>query len=453
MRTELDDASIRDFRANVRGKVLLPGETGYDQARKVWNGMIDRHPAIIAQCTGASDVIQSILFAKLNNLTLAVRGGGHSASGNAVCERGLMIDLSPMKGIRVDPLHRTARAEPGVLLSEFDRECQAFGLATTAGVVPTTGIAGLTLGGGVGFLARKHGLACDNLLSVDVVTAKGELLSASQSENPDLFWGVRGGGGNFGVVTSFEYRLHQVGPQVLGGSIVYPFDQAKKVLTAFSDYSLSAPDDLAVNAILLTLPSREHAVLLQVCYVGAPENADEVLRPLLLFGSPIAVDIKPISYLEMQAGGEAVFPYGQQYYWKSGFVRQITTTAIETLIELFPSVSSPRSLIVYQQYGGAITRVPQGQTAFANRDAEYDFLVISIWTDPGEAAVHIEWARNAWKAMQTFTTGSFYVNNLLDEDNSKVRVTYGQNWSRLAALKRTYDPQNLFALNANVPPT
>jgi FAD/FMN-containing dehydrogenase len=448
-----NEAAIRDLRASVRGAILRPGEDGYDRARRVWNGMIDKRPALIARCAGAADVIQAVQFARANSLLLSVRGGGHSAAGNAVCDAGLMIDLSAMRGIRVEPSRRTARAEPGVLLGEFDRETQAFGLATTAGVVSTTGIAGLTLGGGVGFLGRQHGLACDNLLSVDLVTADGRLITASASENPDLFWGIRGGGGNFGVVTSFEYRLHPVGPTVLAGGVVYPFDQAREVLRFYAEYSLAAPDELAVDAILATSPAGQLVVIISACYIGSIEKGERVLRPLRAFGKPVADDIGPISYTEVQRRTDAIFPHGLQYYWKSGFVTHIGAAAIDTLVDRFPTVSSPKSLFVYQQYGGAVGRIGQTETAFAHRQAQYDFLVISVWSNPAESESHIRWARESWDLMQPFTTGAFYVNNLLDEDEARIRAAYGGNWERLVALKNKYDPTNLFRLNANVRPT
>ena len=364
-----------------------------------------------------------------------------------------MIDLSAMKGIRVNPSRRVARAEPGVLLGEFDRETQAFGLATTAGVVSTTGIAGLTLGGGIGFLGRKYGLACDNLLSVDIVTADGRLVTASASENSDLFWGIRGGGGNFGVVTSFEYRLHPVGPTVLGGGIIYPFDKAKEVLRFYSEYSLAAPDELAVNAVLMTSPAGQLVVVISICYIGSMQEGERVLHPLRNFGKPEADDIGPVSYIDVQHGADALFPHGLQYYWKSGFVTRISASAIDTLIERFPTVSSPRSLVVFQQYGGAVGRVRQAETAFAHRHAQYDFLIVSVWSNPSESGSHIRWARESWNMMQPFTTGAFYVNNLLDEDEPRVRAAYGQNLDRLVTLKSKYDPTNLFRLNANVRPT
>jgi FAD/FMN-containing dehydrogenase len=290
-------------------------------------------------------------------------------------------------------------------------------------------------------------------LSVEIVTANGRLVTASASENPDLFWGIRGGGGNFGVVTSFEYRLHPVGPTVLGGSIVYPFDRAKEVLTFYSEYSLAAPDELAVNAILMTSPAGQLVVVISICYIGSIQEGERALRPLRKFGKPQADSIGPVSYLDVQRGADGLFPHGLQYYWKSGFVTRISNSAIETLVERFPTVSSPRSLVVFQQYGGAVERVGQAETPFAHRHAQYDFLIISVWSNSSESESHIRWARESWNMMQPFTTGAFYVNNLLDEDEPRVRAAYGQNLDRLVTLKNKYDPANLFRLNANVPPT
>jgi FAD/FMN-containing dehydrogenase len=415
--------------------------------------MINKKPAAIVRCAGAADVLQAVNFAREGGFLVSVRGGGHSASGSAICDDGIMIDLSPMKSIRVEPRRETARAEPGVLLGEFDRETQAFGLATTAGVVSTTGIAGLTLGGGIGRLGRKYGLACDNLLSVDVVTADGRLLTASTSENPDLFWGVRGGGGNFGICTSFDYQLHPIGPTVLGGAILFPFDQAKQVLSFYSDYSISAPDELSADAVLMTSPEGERVVAISVCYIGEFEDGERVLRPLRTFGHPLADQIGPVSYVELQRGADPLFPNGLHFYWKSGFVTQMGAASIDTLVEHFPSVSSPRSLVVFQQYGGAAGRIAPGETAFVHREAQYDFIVASVWSDPAETERHIGWARRIWDLMRPFTTGAFYLNNLCDEDEERVRVAYGDNFKRLVALKNKYDPENFFRLNANIKPS
>lgn len=453
MNAPLSETTIGDLRASARGAVLRPGDAQYDHARKVWNGMINRKPAVIVRCAGAADVMHAVQFARDNKLLLSVRGGGHSASGNAVCDGGLMIDLSPMKSIRVDSSRKTARAEPGVLLGEFDRETQAFGLATTAGVVSTTGIAGLTLGGGIGRLGRKYGLACDNLLSVDVVTADGRLLTASATENPDLFWGVRGGGGNFGVCTSFEYRLHPVGPTVLGGAIIYPFDQSKQILRFYSEYSKTAPDELSADAVLMTSPEGQLVVAISVCYIGAFEDGERVLRPLRAFGQPLADQIGRVSYIELQRGADALFPPGFHFYWKSGFVTEISDANIDALVEHFPSVSSPRSLVVFQQFGGAVGRISRDETAFAHRHAQYDFIIASVWSDPAESERHVGWARRTWDLMRSFTSGAFYLNNLCDEDEERVRAAYGDNFERLVLIKDKYDPMNLFRLNANVRPT
>ncbi len=452
MSADLNKASIRDLRRRVRGSILLPGEDGYDRARRVRNGMIDKRPALIVRCAGAADVVEAVGFARTNSLLTSVRGGGHSASGNAVCDDGIMIDLSAMKGIRVDPSRGIARAEPGVLLGEFDRETQAFDMATTAGVVSTTGMAGLTLGGGIGFLGRRYGLACDNLLSIDLVTADGRLITASADENSDLFWGIRGGGGNFGIATSFEYRLHRVGPMVLGGSVVYSFDKARNVLKFYREYSRAAPDELSVNMALATSPDGGLVAAISICYIGSIQEGERVLAPLRKFGDPQACTIGPVSYLDVQRAGDRSFPHGLQYYWKSGFVIQISDAAIDALVERFPTVSSPLSLVGFQHYGGAVERIGQAETAFAHREAQYDFLIISKWSDRTESESHVGWARQTWQMMQQFTTGGFYVNNLLDEDASRIRAAYGGNFERLVALKRKYDPTNLFRLNANVPP-
>ncbi|HYU19383.1 MAG TPA: FAD-binding oxidoreductase [Chloroflexota bacterium] len=443
---------VQEFEAALRGELLRPGDEGYDSVRKVWNGMIDHRPALIVRCAGVADVIAAVKFAPQRNLLVSVRGGGHNIAGKAVCDGGLMIDLSPMKGIHVDPVGRTARAEGGVTLGELDHETQAFGLATTVGIVPTTGIAGLTLGGGVGRIGRKYGLACDNLLSVDLVTADGRFLRASISENADLFWGVRGGGGNFGIVTSFEYRLHPVGPVVLGGPIMYPLQKAREGLKLYTELTRAAPDELAADALLVTAPDGERILAIAVCYIGPIEHGRRILEPLRKFGPPVSDQIGPIAYAQLQASGEAFFPTGLHYYWKTHFLTNISAEAIDAVVAHFSTVPSPRSVVGFQQYGGAISRVGRAETAFWHRDAQYDFLPVSIWSDPAESSRQIQWIRQLWDLMQPFARG-VYVNNLGEEGEDQVRVAYGDNYDRLVALKTKYDPTNFFRLNSNIRPT
>ena len=425
----------------------------YDEARRVWNGMVDKKPAIIVRCAAAGDVVEAVDFARDHGLLVSVRGGGHNVAGSAVCEGGLMIDLSSMKGIQVDPERRTARAEAGLVLGEFDAATQAFGLATTMGVNSDTGISGLTLGGGFGKLGRKHGLACDNLLAADIVTADGRLLRASATENADLFWGLRGGGGNFGIATAFEYRLHPVGPTVLAGSVVYDYEQAREALRFYYEFSSNAPDELSADAALLTAPSGQRLLGISVCYSGALDEGERVVRPLRAYGAPLEDTVAPIPYLQVQSAADSTFPRGRRYYWKAQFLREITDGAIDTLLTAYATAPSVRALAVLQQVGGAIGRVPMPETAYAQRSASYDCFPISIWEDPADDEANIRWARELWTAMRPFSTGGVYVNNLGDEGEDRVRAAYGSNYDRLVALKTKYDPTNFFRLNQNIKPT
>jgi len=448
----LEESVAEKLKASLRGELLRPGDQTYDESRKVWNGMIDHRPALIARCAGVADVIGTVTFARDNDLLVSVRGGGHNIAGKAVCTGGLMIDLSQMRTVAVDPLNRTARVEGGATLGELDGATQASGLATTAGVVTHTGVAGLTLGGGVGRLARKYGLACDNLLSVDLVTADGRVVRTSATENPDLFWGVRGAGANFGVVTSFEFQLHPVGPGVLGGVVVHPLEKAREALRFYYEYSQSAPDELSADAFFLTSPDGHPVFAISVCYIGSMEQGERVLEPLRRFGPPLADEVGPVAYTELQAAGDAFFPVGLHYYWKSHFLEEIADDAIEATVSHFASAPSPRSLIAFQQFGGAVSRVAHSETAFRHRDVQYDNFAASIWTDPRESEMQQQWVREWWDMMSPCSIGAEYVNNLGEEGEERVRAAYGDNYERLVALKNKYDPTNFFRLNANIRP-
>ena len=451
----LDSAAVSGFAEGLRGDVLQPGDEGYDAARMVWNGMIDKHPALIARCAGVSDVISSVHFARRNGLLVAVRGGGHNVAGNAVCDGGIVIDLSPMNGIRVDPIARTARAEAGATWGHLDHETQAFGLATTGGTVSTTGIAGLTLGGGLGWLMGTQGLACDNLLSADVITADGTLLTASPTENPDLFWGVRGGGGNFGVVTSFEYRLHPVG-QILGGLATYPLDRATELLESYRELTSSAPDELGIVFGLLSAEDGTPQVAILVCYNGPVEAGERLLQPLLECATPIASDIVPRPYLEMQTMLDEVNPPGLLNYWKSGFLKELSAPGIETIVSRFAGVTSRRTVVLVEHVGGAVTRVGPDETAFSHRHSPCNLMIVSRWTDPAESEVHIRWTREFWDAMQPYVAEGVYVNYLGEnEGEDRVVAAFGgaDKYRRLVALKNKYDPTNLFRQNQNIVPT
>ena len=450
----LDEALVQDLGVAFRGDLLRPGDDDYDGARAVWNAMISRMPVLIARCTGAADVVRAVQFARANNLLVSVRGGGHSVAGHATCDGGVMIDLSGMKGIRVDPAARTVRAEPGLTWGEFDRETQAFGLATTGGIVPSTGIAGVTLGGGFGYLMRRYGLACDNLLSVDVVTADGELRIASETQNPELFWGIRGGGGNFGIVTSFEYRVHPVGPTVLGGLILHPLSAAGAAMRFYREFTSTAPDELTTYFACLTTPEGDRLVGFAVSYCGPLEEGEAVVRPLRQFGAPIDDTVGRMSYVELQALDGPLYPPGRLNYWKSSFVHDLSDAAIDTIIAHFEAVPSPLSIVALEQLGGAVSRVGMDATAFNERSAPYSFIITSQWTDPAESGRNIRWTRDLWDAMRPFESEAAYVNYLGAEEQDRIRAAYGaEKYERLVALKNTYDPTNLFRLNQNINPT
>ncbi len=451
----LSEAAVQDLQTTLRGQLLRPSDDGYDEARMVWNAMIDRKPGFIVRCAGVSDVINSVNLAREHNILVAVRGGGHSFAGNAVCDGGMVIDLSRMKGVRVDPAKRTGRAEGGVLWIEFDRETQAFGLATTGGTNSDTGIAGLTLGGGHGWLGGKYGLTCDNLLSADVVTADGRFLTASDSENPDLFWGLRGGGGNFGVVTSFEYRLHPV-DSLLAGMVIHPIEKATEVLQFYRDFSSGAPDELSTVCGLLTSPEGQQVVAIVVCYNGPVPAGEEALRTLKQFGPPLADHIQPMAYLDVQTLIDPLTPPGRQNYEKAHFMEVISDDAIDAIISSFKRVTSPHSAVFFQQTGGEMRRGAGDKAAYSHRNANYNFIIFSAWLDPGESEVHIRWAREISEAIRPFSTGGVYVNDIgreVEEGAEQMRAAYGASYRRLVDLKNKYDPKNLFRHNQNIKPT
>ena len=451
--SRVEAAAVDGFKAALRGHVLRPGDDAYDEGRKLWNGMFDRRPALIARCAGTADVISAVTFARDHGLQVAVRGGGHSFPGHSVCDGGLVIDLSPMKGIRVDLAARTARAQPGAKWIEFDHETQAFGLATTGGTVSDTGIAGLTLGGGLGWLSGKHGLTVDNLISADVVTADGRLLAASATENPDLFWGLRGGGGNLGIATSFEYKLHEVGPTILGGMVAYPLDKTKEVLRFYRAFNQAAPDELTTYAGFINPPDSDTVVALICCYSGPIDKGEKVVRSLKSQGRPLLDALGPMPYVAQQSLFDGGFPTGAYYYTKGDFLADLTDEAIEVFAEYARTKPSPASGILVQTACGAASRVAPGAMAFAHRQFPYAPVIVSQWVDPADSEKNVGWARDFWRALHPFAGDGVYVNDLSHDDGDRVRIAYGSNYERLAALKKKYDPANFFHLNPNIKPS
>lgn len=453
--TAVNDASVQTFAAKLRGPLLRPGTTGYDEARGVWNLMIDRRPALIARCRGAADVIAAVNFARDTGLIVSVRGGGHNVAGNAVCDGGLMIDLSLMKSVRVDVEARAARAEPGVTWLDFDTETQAFGLATTGGVVSTTGIAGLTLGGGLGWLQGSYGLACDNLISADVVTADGRLVTASARENEDLFWGLRGGGGNFGVVTSFEYRLHPVGP-LYGGLLAYPLERARIVFETWEKTTRNIPDQLTTQFGLLTAPDGRKVSAVFVCFNGPKSDAERALRPLAELGEPLVNGLSVMTYADMQNVFTAGVAPRRRSYWKSHFVERVEGETIDLLMKAYQAAPAGPGGIVFEHMSGEVRRIAPGATAFPHRSARFNLLIIGLWNDPADDDARTRWVRDAWASTKPFSSGSVYVNYLdatADEGVERVKAAYGEEtYARLVRLKRKYDPKNLFRLNQNIAP-
>ena len=451
--TLLAEATVEEFQTSLRGPLLQPGDAGYDDARIVWNGMIDRRPALIARCAGVADVIQAVNFARDNHLLVSVRGGGHNITGNAVNDGGMVIDLSQMKGVRIDMAKRTARGEAGLTWGEYFHEIQAFGLASTGGVVSTTGISGLSLGGGLGWLMGKHGLTCDCLLSADMVTADGRFVTASATENSDLFWGLRGGGGNFGVVTSFEFQLYPVGPTVLGGMVIYPMAQAKEVLRFYREYARSCPDELTAWAALMTSPEGDPVVAILVNYMGDIAEGERLAEPVRKFGSPVADTIGPMTYCELNSMLDEAFPYGTvQRYWKSSFLKDLGDEVIDILVDGASNMLSPMSMVGFFHVHGTAARVGAEETAFGLREDQWDYDIISQWTDPTETDMHIKWTRDFFNRMEPFASG-VYVNHLGAEEADRIPEAYGTNYERLLALKNKYDPTNVFRLNQNIKPT
>jgi hypothetical protein len=457
-----DERALSELEASFAGELVSPDDATYDRHRAVWNGSIDRHPALIARCTRASDVSAAVTFARQTGLPLAVKGGGHSFPGQSVCDDGIVVDLGEMKGIAVDPQTRTATAEAGVLLGELDRETQAYGLAVPAGIVTHTGLAGLTLGGGIGWLQRKYGLTIDQLLSVDLITAEGEPVKASETENADLFWGVRGGGGNFGVVTRFEFRLNPLGPNVVSGPVFWPIEESPNVLRFYRDWIAAAPDDLMTIVIhrkappLPFIPPEFHGkpvVAVVCCYAGSVEEGEEVVAPLKAFGSPVLDLCEPKPFLEHQSMFDPSYPHGQWYYMRACDVAELSDEVIDITVEHAMRIRSPLTAFPIWQMGGAISRVGEGETAFSGRGAGHTFNITAATAGRDGFDEEREWVRDFWSALEPHHTSGVYVNFLMNEGEDRVREAYGtEKYDRLKALKRRYDPDNLFRLNQNIPP-
>jgi FAD/FMN-containing dehydrogenase len=449
------DADVEAFRALLHGDILGRDDPGYEDARRVFNAMIDRRPALIARPTDAEDIRRAVHFARENDLPFSVKGGGHSVAGSAVCEGGLMLDLSVLKEVQVDPKQRTAVAQPGLLLADIDRATQAVGLATPLGIISTTGIAGLTLGGGMGWLNGQYGLACDNLLAADIVTADGELRTVSTDQNADLFWAIRGGSGNFGVVTSFVYRLHPVGP-ILGGVVTFPAARAREALRLYHEVASTAPDALTTLASLGVDAEGGTTVSVTVCWCGPLDDGERVLRPLRAFGPPADDAIGMMPYTALQTAGDERYPPGRPHYWRACWLAELSDEAIAVMLHFAaerPTTATGHVTIALQQLHGAAARVDPAATAFPHRRDLYDLLILAQWSDPAEAEEHMAWTRAFFTAMQPFAERAVYVNDLGAEGEDRVREAYGVNYARLATIKATYDPTNLFRVNQNIRPT
>ena len=460
---ELDAEALQAFGMQMRGPVLTSEDPGYDEARTIWNGLIDRRPGIIAQCAGAADVVDAVKFARENDLVVSIKGGGHNVAGNAVNDGGIVIDLSPMRGVHVDPTSRTVRVQGGATLGDMDRETQLFGLAVPAGVVSTTGVAGLTLHGGAGHLRRKYGLTIDNLLSVDIVTADGELRRASATENEDLFWAVRGAGSNFGVVTSFEFQAHPIGPMVMVGAVFYPFEDVETLLPAWRDYVSSAPKELSAIALCWSVPGHEPfppehhgkpVFVVAGSYAGPVEEGESVVQPLRELGEPLIDLSGPWPWLGLQSGFDPLFPKGGFYYWKSRALDELSEAAIEDIIDLAGRRPSPLTDIVIWHNGGAISEVGETDTAYGGREATFLVTGEASWDEPSLTDEAIAWGRDVWETMEPHSTGGLYLNfaGLGEEKEALVKAGYGANYDRLVQLKTKYDPTNFFRMNLNIPP-
>jgi FAD/FMN-containing dehydrogenase len=445
-------ALIHAFESDFHGQVMRPGDAGYDAARKIWNASIDKHPGLIARCSGTADVVHAVKFARPNDLLVAVRSGGHNVGGRALCDDGIVIDLSAMNGVFVDPVLRTARVQAGALLGDVDRETHLHGLAVPIGTVSKTGVGGLTLGGGMGWLARKYGLTCDNLISCEVVTAQGEVITADAITNADLLWGLRGGGGNFGIVTSFLFKAHPVSV-VLGGFVIYPRDQAHAVLRHYREFMKSAPDELtAVAGLIWSQPEGVPVTAVLICYCGDIAEGERVAAPLRAFGSPMLDAVQPLPMPVMQKLIDGAFPDGTRNYWRSTFVREIGDDVLDVIIAQASRAASTLSGIVLENFGGTISRIDQDATAFAQRHGRYNIHISAQWKDAADDKPNTDWVRGVSDALRPHASGGYFLNHLGDEKPDAVRAAFGSNYARLVELKTKYDPMNFFRMNQNIEP-
>ena len=460
---ELQQSVVDQFQAGLRGPLLFPGDPRYEESRTLWNGMIDRRPAMVARCLGAADVIRCVSLARDHGLRFSIKGGGHNIAGLAACDGGLMMDLSSMRGVWVDPGRRIARAQAGCLLGDVDRETQLHGLAAVLGFVSNTGIAGLTLGGGMGYLTRKYGWTTDNLTAVELVTAEGRLVRASEDDNPDLFWGLRGGGGNFGVATSFEYTLYPLGPEIMAGAIAWPVAQAPEVLELFQRLTEQGPPELTLAVALRPAPpapwiAREWhgkpAIAMFVCHTGPLADGERDVAQIKAFGTPVGDIVERRPYLSQQSLIDATQPKGRRYYWKSEYLPRLGPDLFARAMEHAARITSPHGAVIFFPIGGALNRLPLDHSPAGNRDANVLLNITAAWDDPAEDPAQIDWARSTWRDMRSFSTGGTYVNFLTEEEGGdRVQAAYGANLDRLVEVKRRWDPENLFRANQNIAPS
>ena len=457
----LDEATIRELSQSLSKPLILPSDSKYDEARSVWNGMIDKRPAMIAMCVNVNDIVNCVNFARHHDLPVSIKGGGHSVAGKAVCNDGLMINLSQMKHVVVDAVAKTVKVEAGATIGDLDQETQKFNLATPVGIVSKTGIAGLTLGGGIGYLGRKHGLTLDNLISAELVTANGEIVSASKNENSDLFWALRGGGGNFGVVTSFKFKVYEVGPDVMVAQVFYPIEDAKEVLQFYRAFTKNASDELGGYALVVRVPpvapfpeelQGKTAIAIVACHSGNLEDGKTELNPLQDFGNPFLRAIMPMPFLTLQTNFDPGVPNGMRYYWKAHYMNDLTDEAIDVFVNHTNHLPGPLSIVGFEPFGGAINRVNKEATAFVERSASYVLGIWSGWVDPNNDEKNIDWSRDLHQKMTAFASGGVYSNYLDHDDANQINSSFGTNYTRLQEVKRKYDPNNFFSINHNITP-